>query len=161
MGGGGGGSWFSPDELKKVEESVKKNLASDKGASRKNIFISFDSDDLNNVNLLRGQAKNKNNDLNFNDYSVKEPFDSEQSEYIKRKIREKIRQSSATIVYLSNKTSGSKWVDWEIRESHRQGKKIIAMYQDDNKPTRLPSALKEFDIKPIGWSHDGIMSALD
>jgi hypothetical protein len=161
MGGGGGGSWFSTDEIKKVEESTKKKLADNLGPSKRNIFISFDSDDLDSVNLLRGQAKNKNNELEFNDYSVKEPYNSEQAEYIQRKIRERIRQSSATVVFLSNRTAGSEWVDWEIRESSRQGKRIVAMYQGDTPPKRLPKALGELGIKPISWSHEGLMSALE
>ena len=37
-------------------------------------FLSFVEEDLNLVNLFRGQAKNDNNDLDFADYSIKDPF---------------------------------------------------------------------------------------
>jgi hypothetical protein len=99
--------------------------------------------------------------MDFNDYSVKEPYNSDQAEYIKRKIREKIRQSSSTIVYLSKSTAASEWVDWEIRESHRQGKRIVAMYQGDTPPKNMPSVLNELGIKPISWSHEEVMAALE
>ncbi len=45
-------------------------------------FLSFVEEDLNVVNLFRGQAKNQNSDLEFADYSIKEPFDSTNANYI-------------------------------------------------------------------------------
>ena len=38
------------------------------------VFLSFVVEDLDLVNLFRGQAKNKKNDLEFSDYSVKIQF---------------------------------------------------------------------------------------
>ena len=76
------------------------------------------------VNLLRGQAKNENSNIEFNDYSLKAPFNSKDADYIKRGIREQIRQSSVTVVYLSDKTADSEWVDWEIQESIAMGKGV-------------------------------------
>jgi hypothetical protein len=40
------------------------------------VFLSFVEEDLTSVNLFRGQAKNKNSDLEFSDYSVMDPYDS-------------------------------------------------------------------------------------
>jgi hypothetical protein len=56
----------------------------------KRVFLSFVEEDLVLVNLFRGQAKNKNNELEFFDYSVKEPFDSNNAAYVRTKIRERI-----------------------------------------------------------------------
>src|SRR5580704_14506546 len=121
MGGGGGGHSFSSEQLKKLEETAKK-LIKDTEPSKSNVFISFVKEDEKEVNLLRGQAKNDNSDLEFNDWSLSEPFDSENAEYIKRGIRDRIKQSSVTICYVTNNTANSKWVDWEIRESIALGK---------------------------------------
>jgi hypothetical protein len=70
--GGGGGSRRTLGDLRSLEEKAKEALT----PGRKNVFISFDHDDLEEVNLLRGQAKNDRNDLEFNDRSVQEPYDS-------------------------------------------------------------------------------------
>ena len=51
-------------------------------------FLSFVKEDINLVNLFRGQAKNERFDLEFDDYSIKEPFDSRNAEYIGRGIAE-------------------------------------------------------------------------
>ena len=116
--GGVGGRHGVPSEkdLKRLERLAKETLSSADRPAVRNVFISFVQEDLNDVNLLRGQAKNENTDLEFNDWSLREPFDSAKAEYIKRGIRERIRQSSVTLVYLSQKTAKSKWVDWEINE---------------------------------------------
>ena len=48
------------------------------------IFLSFVQEDLDLVNLFRGQARNENSALEFSDYSVGEPFDSSNADYIRR-----------------------------------------------------------------------------
>lgn len=150
-----------PKKLQKLEDEAKKILKSGAEESKSsNIFISFVEEDLNDVNLLRGQAKNKNSELEFRDYSVKEPYDSKNADYIKRNIRERIKQSSITIVYVSDSTSKSRWVNWEIEESIKLGKQVLAVYKGDSVPKTLPSALKENNIKPIKWSHSEIMNAI-
>jgi hypothetical protein len=161
MGGGGGGRSLTPDELKKLEETAKKIIKEGIVPKKRSIFISFAGEDLNEVNLLRGQAKNENSDLEFIDRSLQKPFDSKDAEYIKRGIREHIRQSSITVCYLSENTAQSKWVDWEIRESIALGKGVIAMYKGDSLPDKIPSAIKEFKIKLVLWDHKKLSQAID
>src|SRR5687768_2833906 len=115
MGGGGGRDYGLP-MIQKLAKVAEKSF--DKAEPQKrNVFISFDHRDTQAVNLLRGQAKNENNDLEFNDYSLKVPFDSERAEYVRAGIREKIRQASVTVIFISEHTHESKWVDWEAREA--------------------------------------------
>ena len=151
-GGGGGGRGLTPDELKELEQRAKRSMNGSVGTGRCNVFISFVSEDLNDVNLLRGQAKNENSDIEFNDWSLKEPFDSDKAEYIKRGIRERIRQCSVTVVYVSDKTADSKWVDWEIRESFAMGKGVVAMHKGDSPPARLPKAVTENKVTVVPWN---------
>ncbi|GAI25300.1 unnamed protein product [marine sediment metagenome] len=127
MGGtGGGGRSLRRDELRALEQAARASLREAAQPKRRNVFISFIEEDLAEVNLLRGQAKNEDSNLEFNDWSLRKPFDSEDAEYIKRGIRERIRQSSVTVVYVTENTTKSKWVDWEIRESIKLGKAVIA-----------------------------------
>jgi hypothetical protein len=162
MGGsGGGGRDLSPEELKQLEQTAKKTMSKDSQPSKRNAFISFAAEDLDNVNLLRGQAKNENSDLEFADYSVKEPFDSKNADYIKQKIREKLQQTSVTICFVSEDTAKSKWVDWEIRETMKLGKGVIAMYQGDKPPQNIPAAIKENKIKLIPWNQKIIAAEIE
>lgn len=157
---GGGGTWESlnPDQLKNLEKTAKDAISGT--PQKRNIFISFAGEDLNEINLLRAQGKNENTDLEFVDWSVREPFDSKNAEYIKRGIRERIKQSSVTVCYVTEHTEQSKWVDWEIRESKALGKGVIAMYKADSLPKNLPPAIKEFKIKLVPWNHEELSRAI-
>jgi hypothetical protein len=160
MGGGGGGGGRGPsmEDLKRLEELAKKKLQ-DAGSGRRNVFISFALEDKALVELLRGQAKKEDSNLEFNDWSLREPFDSKRSDYIRQGIRERIRQSSVTLVYVSDHTADSKWVNWEIEESIKLGKKVVAVYSGE-KPKRVPAAISRNGVKLIPWTQDGIAQEL-
>ncbi|HID28972.1 MAG TPA: TIR domain-containing protein [Desulfobacterales bacterium] len=159
-GGGGGGRGLTPNELNELEQKAKQSLKASGDTGKCNVFISFASDDLGDVNMLRAQAKNDNSDIEFNDWSLKEPFDSKKADYIKRGIRERIRQCSVTIVYVSDKTADSKWVDWEIRESIAMGKGVVAMHKGDSAPARLPKAVIEYKVPVVSWNQKELAKAI-
>ncbi len=159
--GGGGGQGPSRDDLSRLEELARKKLREGAEPSKYNVFISFVSEDINEVNLLRGQAKNESSDIEFNDWSLREPFDSRRAEYIKRGIRDRIERSSITLVYVSEHTADSKWVDWEIRESVRMGKGVIAVHKGESPPQKIPNALTELKIPIIRWTQKGMASAIE
>lgn len=150
MGGGGGG----PREIGNLDFLVnraKEELRRGDNQGRKNVFISFAYEDIAEVNLLRGQAKNENSPIEFNDWSVSEPFDSDRAPYIKQKIGERIAQSSVTVVFISSNTKKSEWVDWEIKESLRRGKHVLGVYTGNRCPTK-PAAIEQNKINCVPWS---------
>jgi hypothetical protein len=148
MGGSGGGGWNQLGNISSLEQKARDALAEGK----RNVFISFATEDLAEVNLLRAQAKNDNNDIEFNDHSVRAPYDSERAKYIQQKITERINRSSVTVVYVSDKTAASKWVEWEVRTSLELGKKVVAVHAGDQFTGRQPSWLGEKRIKMVPWS---------
>ena len=150
MGGGGGGGRRFLGDLSALEEKAKHEL--EKG-NKPNTFLSFDFDDVNEVNLLRGQAKNKSSDIGFSDYSVKESINSEKAEYIKQRITERIRKCSTVVVYVSDNTGKSGWVDWEVSKSLELGKKVIAVHKGDTPPSTLPSCVLENNISVVAWKN--------
>lgn len=160
MGGGSGGS-LSNSDIKSLEEKAKQRLAEANADTSRHIFISFANEDMDEVNLLRGQAKKETTDLQFDDYSVKEAFESTNADYIKRQIRERIEHCSVTIVYLSNNSANSKWVNWEIEESLKLGKGVIGVFKGDVPPTTLPSIFQLNGCKAIKWEHATLMKAIE
>lgn len=160
MGGGSGGGLFSSD-IKGLEEKVKQRLAEAKEDISRHVFISFAHEDLNEVDLFRGQAKNDKLDLQFDDHSVKEPIDSANADYIKRNIREKIDHCSVTVVYLADKSAASKWVNWEIEESFKRGKGVIGVYKGDTSSAITPPAFQQNGCKAVKWEHTALMKAIE
>lgn len=140
------------------EELPKKKLRSSEGG-RRNVFISFTNEDKPMVELLRGQAQKEDSNVDFNDWSLRAPFDSKRAETIREGVRERIRQASLTLVYVSDHTAGSKWVNWEVEESVKLGKKVVGVYQGEI-PGRVPPAIKKHRIRVIAWSRKGIAKAL-
>lgn len=148
MGGGSSGSWSRLGDIRSLEEKAKAALQ----GGKRNVFISFATEDINEVNLLRAHAKNENSDIEFNDHSVREPYDSERAAYIKQKITERINRSSVTVVYLSESTAQSQWVQWEVEKSISLGKRVIAVHPQGKAPTVHPQWIKENQIKVVPWN---------
>jgi hypothetical protein len=159
-----GGTTFSPigksseeaeglfdSSLEEVHEATKTE-----GRIR-NVFISFHVDDEGQVNFLRNQATGENSDLEFRDYSVKEPFD----EKWKTQCRERIGQTSALICMIGPNTASREAVAWEIEEAYRQGKKVIGVriYRDQAHP--IPSPLVAHHARILNWDLAEIRRFLD
>lgn len=148
----------SAEEAEQVFKNATKEveLASSKPKVR-NVFISFSVADEAQVILLRSQAKDPRFDLEFRDYSVKEPFD----EKWKTNCRERISQTSATIVAIGEDTASREAVNWEIEESYRQGKKVIGMRISKDRNDPIPAALKEHNAPIVSWSMEELSAQLD
>lgn len=118
-------------------------------------FLSFVEEDLNLVNLFRGQAKREHSDLKFADYSIKEPFNSTNADYIARGITDQLKLVSLTVCLYGPMTYTSKWVDWELRKSIELGKPIMGVcLYDRGRVVYYPTALEgrprvEWNIQKI------------
>ncbi len=148
MGGSSTGGWSRLGDVRSLELKAKAALQEGK----RNVFISFATEDMNEVNLLRAQAKNENSDIEFNDHSVQEAYNSEQAEYIKRKIAERINRASVTVVYLSDSAAKSHWVKWEVQKSIELGKKVVAVFKGQKYSGTIPKWVTENNIKTAKWS---------
>jgi MTH538 TIR-like domain (DUF1863) len=138
MGGssGSGGGRRTVGDLRRLEEKAKEALQ----PGRKNVFISFAFEDVDNVNLLRAHAKNDKSDIEFNDRSVQEPYDSERADYIRSRLGDRINQASTVIVYLSEHTTNSRWVEWEVEKAIELGK-LVQFNRDPSTIDHFPSSL--------------------
>lgn len=137
--------------LREVEESTRKEKP------LRNVFISFHIDDEPRINFLRSQAKDEDFDMEFRDYSVREPFD----EQWKAQCRDRISLTSATICMIGPQTATRPAVLWELEESYRQGKKVIGVriYKDRNDP--VPRPLLEHNSPIVLWKRDEIRRFLE
>ena len=160
MGGSSGGRLLGSD-IKSLEDKVKQRLAEAKDASSRHVFLSFAYEDIDDVNLMRGQAKNEKTDLQFDDFSVREAYNSENADYIKRQIRDRIDRCSVTVVYLSEKSASSGWVNWEIEESLKRGKGVIGVYKGDAPPANTPEIFQRNGCRTVKWNHEAMMNAIE
>lgn len=104
--------------------------------------------------FLVQQAKDKKNDIEFHDYSVKDPFDSKwKSECTKR-----IARTRGTIVLVGVTTSKSDAVLWEIAEAIRQKHYIFGIQINKDKTHSIPVGLPSKNV--IRWDFEQIISWL-
>lgn len=122
-------------------------------------FLSFVEEDLNVVNLFRGQAKGQHSDLEFADYSIKEPFDSRNADYIARGITDQLRLVRVTVCLYGPTTYTSKWVDWELRKSVELGKPIMGVCLYGGGQVRYyPAALEGWPR--VNWNAQDIVRTM-
>ncbi len=121
------------------------------------VFISFHIEDERRVGLLRHQAKDPRFNMEFTDYSVKEPFD----EKWKTNCTERIKQSSILVVMIGKDTHKREAVNWEIMKAYELCKPVIGIriYKDANH--KIPREMIEHKAKIVDWSMEEIQNQLD
>ena len=121
------------------------------------IFLSFVEEDLDRVNLFRGQAKNAN--LEFDDYSVKEPINSENAPYIKQEIKKKITKSSIVLCLIGSSTHKSSWVEWELETGCELNKCLIGVRLNSGSHDIEPEPLVDHSV--VDWKIKDIVDAIE
>lgn len=120
-----------------------------------NIFISHYHADDDKVQKIKSRLTERGyNVRNFSVDSTKHKDGRTPSkEVIERYLRIRVKASSTFICVIGPKTHTRPWVDFEIKEAIRQGKKVIGIYTHGNKDTvDIPEALKQYGASVIGWN---------
>ena len=74
----------------------------------------------------------------------------------------KMSWAGTVIVLVGKETHKRPWVNWEIEEAHRQGKKIVGVYEEGLKDkVELPDALKNFGTSQVDWNPEKIIGAIN
>ena len=96
----------------------------------------------------------------FSDFSIKDPYNSENEEYIKQQIRAKLDLVSVTLCLIGNSTYKSDWVVWEIEASARKRKGLVGVRLHSNTTDPIPSSLKNNGAIIVDWNHEEIAKAI-
>lgn len=153
MGGGTRGQRQSYVRASHVGPSLDHYMTEE---PRRRVFISFHMEDEAQVELLRQQAKDERYDIEFTDYSIKEPFD----EKWKTRATERIRQSSVFVVMIGSETYKREAVVWEINKAYELGKKVVGVRIYKDKNHQIPEPLLRNGAKIIDWSLKDIAAEL-
>lgn len=125
-----------------------------------NVFVSHfheDEEHISKMKVLLGD------DYSIRNYSVtSDKYNNAKSEdYIKSMLRPLINQASVLICLIGPNTHDSKWVNWEIEQALKQGKRIIGVYTWGAKDSDIPPALEDSADAMVGWNHDTILDAIN
>jgi len=130
-------------------------------ARKKLIFISYYHDaDKHYKRLLTAWSANEKFSLDFEDVSTDISIKSENAEYIKRAISDKIKQCDVFVVLIGKKSHKREWISWEISKAKKYGKKIVAIKEKRShaSPEELLSAGAEW---VYGFEEKKIRAAIE
>lgn len=95
------------------------------------VFFSFHYErDIWRANVVRKSwvTKPDREAAGFWDASLWEKAKKKGDEAIRRMINKGLEGTSVTVVLIGAKTSGRKWVKYEIKKSHEEGKGLLGVY---------------------------------
>lgn len=124
-------------------------------AKTNNIFISHYGKDDEHVQSLKMRLNGQGYNIrNFSVDSTNHKDGRKPSKpVIERLLRMRINWSSTFICLIGPNTHTRAWVDHEIKEATKQGKRIIGVYTHGSKETaQLPKNLDKVASNLIGWN---------
>jgi len=122
--------------------------------SKKRVFVAFAVEDRNLRDLLVGQRLHSKTPFEWQDFSVKEPWD----EQWKTNCRSRVRGCDGLIGLITKHTPKAEGQLWEIRCGYSGGKPVMLIYGGDDRPT-LPRDLA--DKRVLTWTWDNISNFID
>lgn len=112
--------------------------------------------------LGRGDYHVRNSSVRMkpaNERRVKEGRVSDNT--IKRLLRMKMRWASTVVVLIGPKTHTRPWVNWEIEQAHKLGKRIVGVYLHGGTEANVPKALDDYGQAIVKWSTKSIVGAIE
>ena len=134
---------------------------------RRHIFISHhhaDDESVDNLTTLLNRAGYdvRNSSIRAKPANQRRLDRGEVSdETIRRLLRMKISWAQKVVVLIGKNTHTRPWVDWEIEQAHKQGKRIVGVFQRGGTDADIPAGLEKYASSIVGWNSGSIMSAID
>ena len=82
-------------------------------------------------------------------------------ETIRRLLRMKISWASKVVVLIGKDTHKRDWVNWEIEQANKQGKRIVGVYERGGSEADKPPPLEKYGSAIVAWNTASIISAID
>ena len=136
-------------------------------ADRRHVFISHHHQDDAEVDKLTRLLNRAGSDVRNSSIRAK-PANQERlnqglvkDETIRRLLRMKISWAGAVIVLIGKDTHSRPWVNWEIEQAHKQGKRIVGVYTRGGGEAGIPPSFEDCGGALVKWNSERILDALD
>jgi len=98
------------------------------------VFIGFSSDNKHYFDLMKAWKKNENMDFDFIDLQIDKEINSNDEQYIKRILRNKITRSGTFIQIIGDNTKSKyKYVRWEAEVAIEKNCRLICININGNR----------------------------
>jgi hypothetical protein len=127
----------------------------------KNVFISHYHADDEHVQNLKGLLADKGYILKNSSIDSTKPNRVINDEAIRRLLRLRISWAGVFICLIGQRTHTRDWVDWEIEEASKKGKRIVGVYINGASDADVPENFKLYGDALVGWTGDKIIDAIE
>ena len=124
-----------------------------------NVFISHSWAYIDDLKNLRNLLNNRGYfNVEFEEATPDEPIDSENAEYIKRRLREKIRNSDIVLGIAGIYASYSDWMEWELDTAIKNGIPIVGVIPRGQE--RISQVVYSRSKEDVKWNTESIVEAI-
>lgn len=136
-------------------------------SKRRHIFISHHHADDAEVDKLTSLLSRSGHDIRNSSIRVK-PANQRRldkglvsDETIRRLLRRKISWAGRVVVLIGKETHSRPWVNWEIEQANKQGKRIVGVYIRGGTEADIPDALEKYASSIVSWNFERVIAAID
>jgi len=126
-----------------------------------NVFISHFNEDEENIRKMKDLLSSKGYQIKNSSIDSTKPNRATNEEYIRRLLRMRIQWAGKFIALIGPETHTRPWVNWEIEQAYKKGKRIIGIYIQGAKDSDVPENLEKYGDSIVGWNSDKIINALN
>lgn len=138
-----------------------------KKSKRNHLFVSHHHVDDSHVSRLTSLLNRNGRDVRNSSIRAKPSNQKRLKEkrvsdnVIRRLLRMKISWASTVVVLIGKNTHSRPWVNWEIDEANRQGKRIVGVYTRGGTESDVPPSLEKYASAIVNWNNESIMTAIE
>lgn len=96
--------------------------------------------------------------VEFTEVPPSNPINSENSSYIKAKLKNKIQESDVILGIAGVYASYSDWMNWELSTAINNGKKVVGVIPRGAQ--RISSTVQEYSSETVKWNTESIVAAI-
>lgn len=124
-----------------------------------NVFISHSWQYIGDLKNLRDLLKKRGYfNVELEEATPDEPINSENAEYIKRRLREKIKNSDVVLGIAGVYASYSDWMEWELDTALYNDIPIVGVIPRGQQ--RISKVVSSRAKEIIGWNTESIVNAI-
>jgi hypothetical protein len=135
---------------------------------RRHVFISHHHKDDEHVDNVTNLLHKRGDDIRNSSWRQLKPENQQRlkekrvsDEVIRRYLRRKISWAGTVVVLIGKDTHSRPWVNWEIEEANRQGKRIVGVYLRGGTEADAPESLQDHASAIVNWNTNSIQNAID
>lgn len=127
----------------------------------KNVFISHHSKDEKNIEKFKSLLEKKGYQIKNSSIDSSKPNFAKNEEYVKRLLRMRIHWAGTFICLIGEETHEREWVDWEIEQANKKGKRIVGVYIKGAEEADVPQNFQKYGDALVTWESDKIIGAIE